>query len=362
MNTTAGIRARSRVLVRVLVLGAVLIGLLVMPAAVQAQKGNTTAAEALFEQGRDLMKQKRYAEACEKFEASHKLDPSVGALLNLGDCRQKNGQTASAWTQLRQAIALARQNGDRRREQLARKHAEALEAQLSYLLVEVPEPARLPGLEVTRNGVAVDEVVWGQPLPVDPGVHTIEIRAPGHEPQEIRVEVPAGPGETRASVPALAPEPKTKAKIGEPEEPAPSDSGTGAGDPGAPAVAPARDAGMPLGRKIALAGAAVAVIGVATGTVFGLQARARWQDAEALCGDMPGNCTPEGVARSRDAASAGNLSTLSFSIGLAAAAAGAILWFVSAPDEHAPAAGDSATRIAPMVSPDTLGASIHLRF
>ena len=361
MNTTAGIRAQPRVLVRVLVLGAVLIGLLVMPAAVQAQKGNTTAAEALFEQGRDLMKQKRYAEACEKFEASHTLDPSVGALLNLGDCRQKNGQTASAWTQLRQAIALARQNGDRRREQLARKHAEALEPQLSYLLVEVPEAARLPGLEVTRNGVAVDEVVWGQPLPVDPGVHSIEIRAPGHEPQEIRVEVPAGPGETRASVPALAPAPKTKTER-KTEDPDPSDSGTSAGDAGEPAVAPARDPGMPLGRKIALAGAAVAVIGAATGTVFGLQARARWQDAEALCGDMPGNCTPEGVARSKDAASAGNLSTLSFSLGLAAAAAGAILWFVSAPDERAPDAGESAMRIAPVVSPDTLGASIHLRF
>jgi tetratricopeptide (TPR) repeat protein len=337
-------------------LGAVLIGLLVMPAAAQAQSDNATAAEALFEQGRALMKQKRYTEACEKFEASHKLDPSVGALLNLGDCRQKNGQTASAWTQLRQAIALARQNGDRRREQLARQRAEALEAQLSYLLVEVPEPARLPGLVVTRNGVAVDQVLWGQPLPVDPGVHTMEVTAPGHEPQEIRVEVPARPGETRASVPALAP------KAEDPEVPDPSDRGPGTDD-GEPGVAPARDAGMPLGRKIALAGAAVAVVGVATGTVFGLQARSRWGDAEDLCGDMPDDCTPEGVALSKDAASAGNLSTLSFSLGLAAATAGAILWFVSAPDEHASdAAGESATRIAPMVSPDTLGASIHLRF
>lgn len=75
---------------------------------------------------------------------------------------------------------------------------------------------------------------------------------------------------------------------------------------------PARLPGLEVTRN------GVAVIGVATGTVFGLQARARWQDAETLCGDMPGNCTPESVARSRDAASAGNLSTLSFSLGLAA--------------------------------------------
>lgn len=356
-STRASVNRRTRACV--LVLGAVLSGLVATSAPVRAQSDNDTAAELLFEQGRDLMKQKRYAEACEKFEASHKLDPSVGALLNLGDCRQKNGQTASAWTQLRQAIALARQNGDRRREQLARKHADELEPKLSYLLVEVPEPARLPGLVVTRNGVAVDEVLWGQPLPVDPGVYTIEIRAPGHEPQELRIEVPAGPGETRASVPALVPDPKGGDPA--PDKPGSSDSGTGT-DAGEPMAARPRDAGMPLGRKVALAGAAVAVVGVATGTVFGLQARARWNDAEALCGDMPGDCTPEGVALSKDAASAGNLSTLSFSIGLAAAAAGAILWFVSAPDEHAPDADESATRIAPMVSPDTLGASIHLRF
>jgi tetratricopeptide (TPR) repeat protein len=328
-----------------------------MPAAARAQSDKATAAEALFEQGRDLMKQKRYAEACEKFETSHKLDPSVGALLNLGDCREKNGQTASAWAHLRQAISLARQNGDRRREQLARERAKELEARLSYLLVDVPEPARVPGLVVTRNGAVVDEVLWGQAFPVDPGAQTIAISAPGHVPQEIRIEVPPGPGETRAGVPVLAPDPAA-------EQPGSSDTGTGTDDEGEPAARPGRDAGMPLGRKIALAGGVVAVVGVAAGTVLGLQARSRWNDAEARCGDTPDSCNdPEAVALSKDAASAGNLSTVSFSLGLAAAAAGAVLWFVSAPDEDAAGpAGERTTRIAPVIGPDTLGASIHLRF
>src|SRR5688572_5007835 len=54
-------------------------------------------AESLFRQGRELMAGGRYAEACAAFDSSQKYDPSTATLFNQADCREKNGQLATAW-------------------------------------------------------------------------------------------------------------------------------------------------------------------------------------------------------------------------------------------------------------------------
>src|SRR5579883_326916 len=54
-------------------------------------------AEALFNEGKRLMNERKFGEACPKFLASQKLDPGVGTQLNLAVCYEANGQTASAW-------------------------------------------------------------------------------------------------------------------------------------------------------------------------------------------------------------------------------------------------------------------------
>ena len=48
-----------------------------------------------YDEGRELLQQKRYAEACDRFARSQELDPSAGALFNLGDCNEKQGKIAS---------------------------------------------------------------------------------------------------------------------------------------------------------------------------------------------------------------------------------------------------------------------------
>ena len=55
-----------------------------------------SAAQALFEQARDLMKQDKAAEACPKLEESQRLDPGVGTQFNLAECYVKMHRTASA--------------------------------------------------------------------------------------------------------------------------------------------------------------------------------------------------------------------------------------------------------------------------
>src|SRR4051812_6541321 len=82
-------------------------------------------AESLFVEGRRLLAAGKYAEACPKFAESQQIDSGLGTLLNLGDCYEKNGQTASAWASFREAASTAARSSDSR-EKVARDRAAAL--------------------------------------------------------------------------------------------------------------------------------------------------------------------------------------------------------------------------------------------
>src|SRR5829696_5855787 len=102
------------------------------PAVALAQTAaDEPTAEALFTEGRRLLAERRYAEACAKLAESQRLDPAIGTLLNLADCHEKNGQTASAWARFREAAEAARRAGDATREKVAARRASALDEKLS---------------------------------------------------------------------------------------------------------------------------------------------------------------------------------------------------------------------------------------
>jgi hypothetical protein len=314
------------------------------------------AAEALFNQGRELMKEKKFAEACEKFQGSHELDPSVGALLNLADCREQNGQIASAWATFREAASLARQRNDKKREQTALDKAKKLESRLSYLVIEVPAEARVDGMILMRNGEPVVSALWDEKVPVDPGKYVIRVEAPGYQPAEIEVNVESRGGEARAHVPALEPAPRTAEDPGPGQPSGDQPEGT----PSLTAEAPATDTGMPTGRKIAIGAGALGVVSLATGVVFGLRASSQWDDAKAECVDgNVNNCSPRGVALEKDARSSATLATVGVGVGVAALAAGAVLWFLNPP---AADGGAEQALIEPVLGPQSLGAQVTLRF
>src|SRR5687768_6154338 len=83
-------------------------------------QGDKATAEALFAEGRRLMSSGDFKTACPKFAASQKLDPGLGTSLNLADCYEKSGKTASAWAEFRDAAAAAHRVGSKDREQVAR--------------------------------------------------------------------------------------------------------------------------------------------------------------------------------------------------------------------------------------------------
>src|SRR5688572_5284659 len=104
------------------------------PAPAQDASGKA-AAEALFENGVQLMKAGRFADACPKLETSQRVDPGVGTLLYLAECYERLGRTASAWATFREAESLARASNQADRARTAQARAQKLEPELSYLTV-----------------------------------------------------------------------------------------------------------------------------------------------------------------------------------------------------------------------------------
>jgi hypothetical protein len=178
------------------------IALLLQGGSARAQTSDPAAAQALFDEAKQLMARGKLGEACPKFLLSFNLDAKPGAMLNLADCYEKNGQTASAWARYLEAAALTQRTGQAEREQYARAHAAALESKLSRLAVVVPSAPR--GLTITRDGIAVDPTAWGIVVPVDPGKHVVEARVNGRLTWSFTIDVGAGDARARVTVPASA--------------------------------------------------------------------------------------------------------------------------------------------------------------
>ena len=173
-------------------------------AASSARAQTSAAAELAFREGRELMNAGRYQEACPKFEESQRLDPAPGTQLNLADCYEKMGRTASAWETFRAAEAAANEAGQRDFAGEARKRAEAIQPRLCKLAITTAGAAGKPagGLEVTLDGVRVTELV-GSAAPVDPGEHTIQASAPSKRPWSRTVRVDKAGSTVTVEIPAL---------------------------------------------------------------------------------------------------------------------------------------------------------------
>src|SRR5262249_12581297 len=144
-----------------------------------------------------------YAEACPKLQAAAKLYAGSGVLLNLGDCYEHAGRTASAWTEFREAAYAA--TGAGRADDLAEanRRQAALEPRLSRLTIRVAHGA--PDLVVRRDGKVVDVAAWGTALPVDPGAHALSAEASGRAPWSASVSVTEPGATVVVDVPELAP-------------------------------------------------------------------------------------------------------------------------------------------------------------
>jgi tetratricopeptide (TPR) repeat protein len=288
--------------------------------AADASLADKAAAQSLFDEGRKLMTEGNFAQACPKLAESQKLDPGVGTLFHLADCYERLGQTASAWAGFLEAASTAKSLGQGDREKVAKDRAAGLASRLSKLTISSPLSEALPGLEIKRDGAVVGRALWGTAIPVDPGPHTVDATAPGKKPWHASTTVGADQMSAVVTIPALEDAP--------PGVTAPPASGAGEASPirASSSGASRRTLGYVVG--------GAGVVGLGVGGLFALRAKSKYNSSLDHC-SAPTLCNSEGLELRNDARSAGDLATLAVGIGSAALVAGVVL-VLTAPSTDGP--------------------------
>ena len=176
--------------------------LVLLPSAALADTLDSFRAEALFVEGRALLKVNEYARACGLLAESYRLDPATGSLLALALCDEQQGKLASALESYEQVQWRAHMEGQTEREQVARARAEALRPVVSTLTVHASTTDNR--LEVRMNERVLSAAELNVALPVDGGTVHVEAVAPGK--QTWRTDLPVAPAgdATELSIPELA--------------------------------------------------------------------------------------------------------------------------------------------------------------
>lgn len=181
---------------------------------------------------------------CE-LEASNGVEWAPGTAINLADCYEHIGRTASAWAKFLEAEPDFRgRTPPDPRADVAKKRAEALASKLSRLTIEVPAAAKIPGIVIKRDGDAVSDGQWTG-IPAGSGAARDRGVRAGKQGWKWEAEVGEGGANVTVKVPVLE-------------------------DAVVPPTATATaDTGMPLPRKVAIGLGAAGVAGLVVVGIFG---------------------------------------------------------------------------------------------
>ena len=286
-------------------------------------------ADEVFKQAKKLMAEKKYAEACPKFEKSYQMDPGIGGLLNVGKCYEEWGKLGKAYHAYTDALKKAQDANDNRADKIKKLVAQ-LEPQVPRLVIHIQPDADTAGLQVAIDGVTVTLEDLANPQLVDPGPKQIEY-AVGSGARKTKI-VPVERGGTSEITLELPKQAKVKPEKPDHEDvvvkPKPHHDDTEVADT------------TGHGQRIAgFAIAGVGVVGMGVGSYLALSARSKYNDALSThCMNMTNACDAQGLTDTHDARSKANTATIIFSVGAAATVAGIVV-YVLAPkattSEHA---------------------------
>lgn len=332
-----------------------------------AHAEDRATAQELFEQARELMAKKKFAEACPKLEGAAKLVSTPGVRLNLADCYERSGRFASAWAAFDDAAAAAERAGDSAAASEAAIGKRRVAPKRSFLVLAVAGAEETKDLEVHRDGAFVPRAAWGSSLPVDAGEHVIDANAPGRKPWSTKVSVGQGGATATVSVPALerdtapAGAPTVASAAGAPGASARAVDATKPAAPDASADASARSHVDPTQRTLAYVAGGLGAIGIGVGVFFAVRSHDKRTQADDLC---PGGvCRASNAAdlaslRDRvgaldaDATSAGRTALVSSMVGGVALASGIALFVMSS---HGDAAASAPARVTPWIGVGSAG-------
>ncbi|MBK8254139.1 MAG: hypothetical protein IPK82_15915 [Polyangiaceae bacterium] len=147
-------------------------------------------AQALFQDGRDLVDKGNWDAGCTKFEASMLLYPAASTLLNIARCHEHKQKLATAWSAYKRVQVLNRETvGDERRRAID----EVVAAEITRLTPRLPKikltmKNEVAGISLKQDGEVLPAAVIGTEVPIDVGEHEIIADAPGMKPFRMRFE------------------------------------------------------------------------------------------------------------------------------------------------------------------------------
>jgi hypothetical protein len=292
-----------------------------------------------------------WATACPKFRASHEAAPSVGALLNMASCSERDGKLLRAKAEYLEVLRSNESTADVARKEAVRSRAQqgiaALDQRLPRLRISAsPSTARI---RISVDGQLTE--MSGDGIAVDPGAHALRIEADGF----VSVNQHVVAEESRPLDVAITLTPLSRAT---PPSSMPAETTT--------AQPPAEAAGTSL----PLIGGIVTGVGVGIAALSAIPlvaASKKAKEIRALCGDAaaPPNCV-EGSAQ--DAQRATELSDegeplaivgyVLIGVGGAAVATGLALIVAGVSDDAAPTVGG----FVPVLGPREVGLCFETTF
>jgi hypothetical protein len=252
-------------------------------------------ADQLFTEARALMSS-NLSEACKKFDQSLQYNPAaIGTLLNVALCDEKLGHVASAVVKFTEARDRAREQGLPEHLRAAEDHLAALEPQVPHLAIRLTQ--QLPETKVLVDDHVVAPGALGD-IAIDPGEHVIVVSAPDRLPH--RASLVIAPAERKAiTIPALA------------------------------RSVTVTSSWRRIGQIATITG------GAAFGTSIGLAfygLHLHNQQFPGHCTHLHGGidaCDSTGQSNNERARTYGNVATVVGGVGLAVAAAGAVVWYLA---------------------------------
>lgn len=230
--------------------------------------------EQLFERGVAALRTGDYPAACPAIERSHAAEPRLGTLLALADCLDKWGKLHAAVLRHEQVITEISRLEPGQREyraaqlEYARRAAARLWPRVPRLSLVAPGAAEgsASGVELFLDGARLPALA--AEVPVDPGTHEIETRAPGRAPWRQTLELT--PGEYRRVDLRLG-EPTTRLSAAPSSAVLPSRRNPSRAEPQRrpPSTSEAQTA-SPLWRHVGWGLGGLGVAGAAAGTLAGV--------------------------------------------------------------------------------------------
>jgi hypothetical protein len=296
-------------------------------------------ADKAYAEGRQAMKRKDYASACEKFAKSEKLEPSLYTALGLAECEERLGRFRASWSHVQDVLRGLPPGDDAL--PFAREIVATLEKRAPRLTVHVsPDSPR--ETVVLLNGIELSVGDVGKPIVVDVGPARLTTRTRAGGEYSRTVTLAEGEKKEVTLVALIEPSERVEPPAARVSTPAPKVRDT------------AGTTGKTVG-YVSIAVGAAAIAGAGWFTYWAVSerndARRQYDPAVGACLDTNSDCIAHQDTWKRNQLAAVVLG----GVGVVAGGVGAYL-LLSVDDPPAPS---SSVRVVPWVGSAAGGAVLH---